>query len=171
MLHTWFIAHGPSIVKSQSVKSLGGEGPLPVGRCLIGDSRAPAYLSMSEPEILTGPVKLRDQELLSKWQSQTFDLLARLDEATRSDNHQAAKVWSIAAGVATDKTLLLGGRPTSIVAGLHEHRHTLPQLASRLLDIGRRVGVLDAPALPARALAGTRALPAARLPKISADAE
>jgi hypothetical protein len=43
-------------------------------------------------------------------------------------------------GIATEKTLLLAGQPTQIVAGIHEHRLALPALLAKLQDVTRRIG-------------------------------
>lgn len=88
------------------------------------------------------PVKLKDQYLKSRWQMSGVDLMDKLDEAMRDNKANDAKNYAIAAAVATDKMLLLDGKPTSIQASIHEVRHTLPQLAGRLAAIAQRNGVV-----------------------------
>ena len=43
-------------------------------------------------------------------------------------------------GIAPERALLVSGQPTAIIAGVHEHRHALPQLAGVLAEVARRLG-------------------------------
>lgn len=96
------------------------------------------HLEIQEP---TKPVRLKDQALLGEWQDILFRLQVKLKAALDNDRSNDAKAYSIAAGVATDKLLVLAGRPTSIVAGLHEVRHSLPQLAATLSRVAEIINV------------------------------
>jgi hypothetical protein len=84
---------------------------------------------------------MRD-ELMANWQFLFLDTVDALDQA-RADgtltlrDRQAA---AITMGIATEKSLLLAGQPTQIVAGIHEHRLALPELISKLERIGRLIG-------------------------------
>ena len=93
------------------------------------DSRQLGELPVEEP---TKPVRLKDQALMAQWQDVAFRMQQKLGAAMDNDRPNDVRTYAIAAGVATDKLLLLAGRPTSIVAGLHEVRHTLPQLPATL---------------------------------------
>ena len=84
------------------------------------------------------PTILRDDALLAKWQEQAFSSLQRLDEAINLNKASEAKSWAITAGIAADKTLVLGGRPTSISASIHEVRHQMPELAKKLAALAER---------------------------------
>jgi hypothetical protein len=78
---------------------------------------------------------------LSVWQRIFLETVEALDQArvagtlTWGDRQRAA----ITLGIATEKTLLLSGQPTQIVAGIHEHRLALPALLARLQGVGRRI--------------------------------
>ena len=87
------------------------------------------------------PVGFRDQALMSAWQENTFAVLEKMKVAIADDKSRAAREWSTSAGIGTDKILVLSGRPTQIVAGLHEVRHTLPAVAERLLAVAHRLGI------------------------------
>jgi hypothetical protein len=89
-------------------------------------------LEVVEP---TKPVRLKDQALLAKWQDASFRLQDKLMAAMDNNRPADVKAYAIAAGVATDKLLVLAGRPTSIVAGLHEVRHTRPQRVATLNQV------------------------------------
>lgn len=88
-------------------------------------------------------VQLRDKELMEKWQASTFKSLDLLDKAQDAGRSLDAQRWAVTAAVGTDKLQILAGRPTNIVASVHEVRHTLPQLASRLAQIATRAGVIE----------------------------
>lgn len=102
------------------------------------DSSQLGHLDIQEP---AKPVRLKDQALLGEWQDIAFRLQKLLKAAITNDRPNDAKAYSIAAGVATDKLLVLAGRPTSIVAGLHEVRHSLPQLAATLTKVAEIINV------------------------------
>lgn len=59
-----------------------------------------------------------------------------------------AQKWAITAGIATDKLMVLHGMPTSIVANIHEVRHSLPQLATMLAGIAKRTSVTQVIDIP-----------------------
>jgi len=43
-------------------------------------------------------------------------------------------------GISSDKAMVLARHPTTIVAGIHEVRIALPELAQRLAQVSRMVG-------------------------------
>lgn len=77
--------------------------------------------------------------LLTAWSANAELLQTRLHEAATDSEHNAAKSWAIAAGIATEKTLLLAGQPTQLVGHLHAHRHDLSDIIDKLALIARRV--------------------------------
>lgn len=87
------------------------------------------------PEAPVGrAVPVQDQALLREWQARGFKALEHLSKCKAEDGGNAQR-WATVAGIATDKVLVLAGRPTAIVAGIHEVRYTLPQLTERLLRV------------------------------------
>ena len=100
------------------------------------DSKQLGHLVIKEPD---KPVRLKDQALLAEWQDIAFRAQRLIKAALGNGRPADAKAYAIAAGVATDKLLVLAGRPTSIVAGLHEVRHSLPQLAATLAQVANMI--------------------------------
>ena len=119
----------PSNNTTHYLKALGGADK---------DSRQLGELEVIEP---SKPVRLKDQALISRWQDISFRTMVKLNAALDNDRPNDAKAYAIAAGVATDKLLVLAGRPTSIVAGLHEIRHSLPQLAATLSQVAKQIHI------------------------------
>ena len=84
--------------------------------------------------------------LEDKWSTNALGIQQRLDEAIARDDASASQKWAIAAGISTEKVLLMKGRPTEIIANLHAHRHELSPLmdklasAARVLDVHTRKG-------------------------------
>jgi hypothetical protein len=100
---------------------------------------------------LKNPVRLKDQALLESWQDNAFRLQQRLQQSIEEDDATKTKAYAIANGIATEKVLLLAGRPTQLSAHIHEIRPTLPEVAARLAKLAARV-VSESPnvrALPA----------------------
>ena len=81
--------------------------------------------------------KIQDAELLTAWQDRTKGFLERARQATDKDRPMDAKNWATAAGIGTDKLLVLGGRPTQIIQGINTVRHELPQLIGRLVQVAK----------------------------------
>jgi len=77
--------------------------------------------------------------LHERWQTNAMRLQDRLRDATQAGEHNAARCWAIAGGIATEKSLLLAGQPTQLVAHLHAHRHDLAGIIDKLALVGRRV--------------------------------
>ncbi len=102
------------------------------------DSKQLGHLVIKEPD---KPTRVKDQALLANWQDILFRLQEKMSAAVDNERPNDAKAYSIAAGVATDKLLVLAGRPTSIVAGLHEIRSSLPQLAATLSRVAEIINV------------------------------
>ena len=71
-----------------------------------------------------------------------LERLEAYEPTTLKDEHAIAATrrdLSVSMGIATEKTLLLSGMPTQIVAGIHEVRVSLPELAQRLAEVSRAV--------------------------------
>jgi cob(I)alamin adenosyltransferase len=100
-----------------------------------------AYADPKTVEVIepARPVRVKDQAMLEKWQNAAFLLQENLRRASEDGKPGDAKAYAIAAGVATDKVLLLAGRPTSIVAGLHAIQASLPDLARTLARVAERL--------------------------------
>ena len=86
------------------------------------------------------------------WQSALGGALGKLHELAYGQGSDAkqARDWSVVAGVATDKLLILNGMPTQIIGAMHEVRISLPDLASRLATVGKQIAgpqpvVIDVP--------------------------
>lgn len=82
--------------------------------------------------------------LLGMWQSTLIGVLAKLHDAAMGHSELSpkdAKDWAIIGGIATEKVLLLDGKPTSIVTNLHDVRVDITGLASRLADVSRRIAL------------------------------
>ncbi len=47
--------------------------------------------------------------------------------------------YMVAAAVASEKALLFAGQPTSIVAGIHEHRLALPELLEKMREVSAKL--------------------------------
>ena len=74
------------------------------------------------------------------WRVYLRDLadLETLTPTTLQDRKLLATVkrdLAVAQGIATERTLLLAGHPTQIVAGLHAVRVSLPDLAAKLARV------------------------------------
>ena len=78
-------------------------------------------------------------ELEREWSARALELQQRAQEAADRGDHFAAQRWTWCAGVATDKTLLLKGRPTEITGHLHAHRHDLGDVMDKLASAARRL--------------------------------
>lgn len=79
---------------------------------------------------------VKRDEMLAGWQWLYLDTLDRVQDApqmTMSDRRNAAVVM----GISSEKVLLLSGQPSQIVSHLHDVRVSLPEIASRLADVGR----------------------------------
>ena len=57
------------------------------------------------------------------WSENALLVQQRLYHAIERDDHNAASKWALAGAIATDKLLVLKGRPTEIIGHLHAHRH------------------------------------------------
>ncbi len=84
-------------------------------------------------------MKLDDQALREKWESATEKALRNLAEALNGTKDRLSKDAALTAAICTDKVLLLQGRPTQIVANLHQHRHELGDLVGRLTAISGQI--------------------------------
>ena len=60
-----------------------------------------------------------------RWSSNALMMQDRLTQAIERDDHNAASKWSLGGAIATDKILVLQGRPTAYVGHVHAHRHEL----------------------------------------------
>jgi hypothetical protein len=84
------------------------------------------------------------RELLNLWATNAKSLQQCMVESIGERNNQATKNWAIAAGIATEKTLLLDGQPTQLVAHMHAHRHDLGQIIDKLTSVARQLGSANA---------------------------
>jgi hypothetical protein len=93
--------------------------------------------------------------LLGTWQwlylDTLDDLVNRRESGTLTPRDRQTLTWTM--GVATDKVQVLAGLPTAIVAGMHEVRMTLPEVASRLATLASRV-ITDGKVIESKRLAG-----------------
>lgn len=99
----------------------------------------PLALALSVTRDLTAPATWKST-LKDRWHGNLVGIQERLSQAVEAADASATQRWSIAAGIATEKTLLLDGQPTVLVAHLHEHRHDMGALLERLGSVARRVG-------------------------------
>jgi hypothetical protein len=76
-----------------------------------------------------------------RWSVNALGVQQRFAEAIDRDDAASAQKWAIAAGISTEKVLLMKGRPTEIVANLHAHRHELSQVMDKLASAARVVSV------------------------------
>jgi len=67
-----------------------------------------------------------------KWSHNALAIQDRLTQAVELGDAAQAQRWAIAAGISTDKVLVLKGRPTEIIANLHAHRHDMAPLMDKL---------------------------------------
>src|SRR3990167_698880 len=87
-------------------------------------------------------------EFLAGWQWFYLQSLAQLQDDWTGMKWSERRDAAVIMGIATERGALVAGQPTSIVAGVHEHRHELPQLAETLALVARRLGA-SAPRPPA----------------------
>jgi hypothetical protein len=76
-----------------------------------------------------------------RWSVNALGVQQRFAEAIDRDDAASAQKWAIAAGISTEKVLLMKGRPTEIVANLHAHRHELGAVMDKLASAARVVSV------------------------------
>lgn len=76
-----------------------------------------------------------------RWSRNALGVQQRFSEAIERDDASAAQKWAIAAGISTEKVLLMRGRPTEIVANLHAHRHELGDVMDKLATAARVLSV------------------------------
>lgn len=73
-----------------------------------------------------------------KWEAILTDAQKNLHDAILAGDTNKVKILAIAAGIASEKTLLFSGLPTQIISGLDaQGRADLPQLLHRLARIGQ----------------------------------
>ena len=95
----------------------------------------------------------RHSPVLSTWSSLQMETVGAMWNHTLASAYERSlaedgKSWLgyvTGMGIATDKLLLLSGRPTQITAHLEEVRVTLPQLLTRIIEAERS----DGPGVPA----------------------
>jgi hypothetical protein len=94
--------------------------PLPLTKEMYAEAGVPKPLSMKDPGAL------------ARWREAQEKFLDRATQAAEESDANRAKSYAIAAGIATEKVLLLESKPTVILAGLHENRHLLPDVLRKL---------------------------------------
>jgi hypothetical protein len=72
-----------------------------------------------------------------RWETALNSALSRLQSALDDPTSRSSKDAALTAAIATDKVLLLQGRPTNIVANLH--KHDVGALVDRLRSLAGQV--------------------------------
>lgn len=76
---------------------------------------------------------LQRDDMLAIWQWLYMDMARALAEDNLSFTEK--KNAAVAMSIATEKALILAGQPTQIIAGIHEHRHDLADIAAKLARV------------------------------------
>jgi len=105
------------------MRKRGGSEPVKASTVYISPAQQKAVLSGLE----------------EKWAHNALAVQERLTQAIDRDDDRAVKNWSVAAGISTEKVLLMKGRPTEIVANVHAHRHELSDVMDKLAKAARVV--------------------------------
>jgi len=79
-------------------------------------------------------------EMLALWNWLYLDTLNAMREETMTFKERKDAAMTLA--ICTEKALLLSGQPTQIIAGIHEHRHQLGDIAAKLARVAK---VVDKP--------------------------
>src|SRR3990167_4659090 len=87
-------------------------------------------------------------EFLAGWQWFYLQSLAQLQDDWTGMKWSERRDAAVIMVIATERGALVAGQPTAIVAGVHEHRHELPQLAETLAAVARRIGTYSMPRAP-----------------------
>jgi len=79
----------------------------------------------------------------SMWQYAAAENIDAMYEHKARGNLSAGdrRNYMVAAAVASEKALLFAGQPTSIVAGIHEHRLALPDLMAKMQQVSSRLAL------------------------------
>ena len=77
---------------------------------------------------------------LERWRGVQQKVLKLASQAADDNDAGRVKNYSIAAGIATEKVLLLENKPTAIIGGLEQNRHLLPDVLEKLAAAARIVG-------------------------------
>ena len=118
-------------------RSLSHEIAVGVG---LSDSAVQKLLDQQAPVLSKLRAYQRDH-FLSGWQYFYLKTLAEVQETWATMRWAERRDAAVIMGIATERALLVSGQPTAIIAGVHEHRHALPQLAGVLAEVARRLGV------------------------------
>ena len=81
-----------------------------------------------------------------RWSSNALMMQDRLTQAIERDDHNAVAKWSLGGAIATDKILVLQGRPTAYVGHVHAHRHELGPIMEKIASALR--GARSVPSTP-----------------------
>lgn len=76
-------------------------------------------------------------EMLALWQWLYMDTVNAVKEEKMSFKDRKDAAMTLA--TCTEKALLLSGQPTQIVAGIHEHRHNLADIAGKLARVSKLI--------------------------------
>ena len=71
------------------------------------------------------------------------------NKALKNGEYLTVSRLAVPIAIAIDKVQLLSGKPTQLIANVHEHRHSLAQLATRLASIIQLPAEVPADKLPA----------------------
>ena len=91
------------------------------------------------PRSLTKPTLAQLAQILPElekgWSHNAYLCQQRLEEAAQRNDHNAAKGWAWAGGVATDKIIAIKDGPAPPVVHLHAHRYELGPIFDRLASL------------------------------------
>lgn len=136
---------GSGVTTSTAVPASPGSNPTSKSAGYSRQSRPSRRDSITRPEATptVPPEKSRTPwtaTLEEKWQHNLDLALDRMREALMDQyGTRDAKDLAVAAGIATEKHLLLSGKPTAIVAGLTEHRHEIGPIMARMARLAAQL--------------------------------
>jgi len=108
------------------------------------------HLTRDLAPLASSELRTFQQDILIAGQQYVFLVaLQALQKGARRNTLTGMEIQRLATtmAIATDKTLLLSGRPTSVVAGMHQVRHALPDILAKLLRVDART-MPTLPSLP-----------------------
>lgn len=130
--------------REMAPRSLAREVAVGVG---LSDEVVQQLLDRQAPVIRALSSYQRDH-FLSGWQYFYLKTLAEVQATWATMKWGERRDAAVIMGIATERALLVSGQPTAIIAGVHEHRHSLPQLASVLAEVARRLDTTTVDAVP-----------------------
>ena len=76
-------------------------------------------------------------EMLDLWNWLYLDTLNAMREGSMTFKERKDATMTLA--ICTEKALLLSGQPTQIIAGIHEHRHHIADIAAKLAKVAKAI--------------------------------